>query len=99
MADNVIKFPVKVYKYIGNTAYSDYYDLTEQELAHQCCIYGCLLFFADTIPTSEFMNIDMNSVGLEDIANYESTPWWDWPDNLKEIMYQRVPETRPKVNC
>jgi hypothetical protein len=93
MAD--IKFPLKAYKWEGNTATLGDYELTEQEIMHECCIWANRLVLADGMPWHELKNIDMHSVELYEIWHYDCG-WQQWPDNLKEIMYKRVPQSRPK---
>ena len=97
MAD--IKFPVKVYTFptdrnAGNDSISDIYDLTEKDLETKCCIYATGIYWKNSFPESDKKYIEHQWAELYDIWNYECTPWWDWPDNLKEIMYQRVPKSR-----
>jgi hypothetical protein len=53
------------------------------------------LFFIDNMPWSEAKNIDIHCVQLYEIWYYDCG-WQDWPGKLKEIMYKRVPQSRPK---
>lgn len=92
--DNTVKFPVKVYKeYEGDILGSDYYDMTEKELEDKCCVYNGMLFFRDAIP-NDVMLIDVTYATLYDIWNYECVAWWEWPDHLKQIMYEKVPKSK-----
>lgn len=87
------KFPVKVFTYRGDKYHaSDYYYLTEAELEEKCCVYACALYWKKYVPLDEPR--DESVALLYDIWNYECTPWWEWPDDLKEIMYTKVPKSR-----
>jgi len=99
MAD--VKFPVKIYTYptdenAGNDSISDFYDVTEKELEDKCVIYALSIYWKNSIPKSHRQWIEHNWVELYDIWNFECSPWWEWPDNLQEIMFQKVRASRPK---
>jgi len=91
------KFPVKVYTMngLGYDSTHDYYDMTEEELENKCCILECRIYFKDTVCNSYKCLIDQPFVDLYDIWNYECTPWWEWPQELKEVMYKKVPQSKP----
>jgi len=94
------KFPIEVYTYNGRGKMetSEWYDLTLEELkSGKYCIFACAIYFKDTIPKELWGEIDLNSVELYDIWNYECVSWWEWPQELKEIMYKKVPKSRPVV--
>jgi len=90
------KFPVKVYTMNSLTYDSTHamYEMTEEELENKCCILECSIYFKDTVCNSYKCLINERSVTLYDIWNYECTPWWDWPQELKEVMYKKVPQSR-----
>jgi hypothetical protein len=93
-----VKFPIKVYTYNGRGKMetSDWYDLTLEELENgKYCIFACAIYFKGTIPKELWGEIDCNEATLYDIWNYECVSWWDWPQELKEIMYEKVPKSRP----
>ena len=99
-----IKFPLKVYTYgqqqkewKGRAEYQ-MVDLTEKEMADKCCIFGCSLYWRDSIPKEEYCLISENWVELYDIWNYECCNWWDWPTEQKKVMYQKVPKSRRRIN-
>jgi hypothetical protein len=91
------KFPVKVYRYHGRGKMetSEWYDLTEKELGSgKYCIFACGIYFKDSIPKELWYEIDCGWVELYDIWNYECVEWWEWPQELKEIMYAKVPKSQ-----
>ena len=93
-----VKFPIKVYRYNGRGKMetSDWYDLTLEELeSGKYCIFACAIYFKNSIPKELWGEIDCNYVILYDIWNYECVAWWEWPQELKEIMYAKVPKSRP----
>ena len=87
-----IKFPVKVFTYLSNgKSSSDYYDMTESEIEKKCCIYGCSMYFKNSLPDDELRAADLNYVLLEDIYNYECVAWWVWPLEQKIRLYESLP--------
>jgi hypothetical protein len=95
------KFPIQVYKYIGRGKMetSKWYDLTLEELeSGKYCIFACAIYFKDSIPKELWGEIELNWVELRDIWNYECVAWWKWPQELKEIMYAKVPKSRPECD-
>jgi hypothetical protein len=93
-----VKFPVNVHTYYGDGKMetSEWYDLTLEELkSGKYCIFACAIYFRDSIPKELWWEIDCGWVELYDIWNYECVAWWKWPQELKEIMYAKVPKSRP----
>jgi hypothetical protein len=80
-----LTFPVKVYTYEKG---SDYYDMTEDEMESKCCIYGCAMYFSNSIPKDEFRWIDEQHVILDDIMNYECCAWWTWSQEHLIALYK-----------
>jgi hypothetical protein len=80
-----VKFPVKVYTFQNG---SDYYDMSEDEMKDKCCIYGCMMYFYDSLPEQEQMDIDEYSPTLYDMMNYESTAWWTWSQEHLIALYK-----------
>lgn len=84
-----VKFPLKVHVY--GKGY-DYYDLTEEQMEEKCCIaYDGLVFWKFSVPPE---SREVSHLTLYDIWNYESTPWWEWPENLRKIMHTKVPKSQ-----
>jgi len=89
------KFPVKVYTHHGDKKSTcDMLYLTEREMEDVCCIFDCHMYIRDSIPDDQMRFMDQCYVELYDIWNYECTPWWDWPQELKEVMYKKVPQSK-----
>lgn len=99
---SALKFPLKVYTYgkggQGCKQAYDIFDLTEEEMQDKCCIYGSCIYWRDSIPQEEYCLISETYVELYDIWNYESVNWWNWPEEQKQIMFQKVPKSRSILN-
>lgn len=96
MSLDSVKFPLKVCTYNDG---SDYYDMTLDQLQALCCIYGCELYWKDSIPDEEEGAIDVYRPTLYDIWNYECVNWWDWPVELQKHVLdarERKAELRAK---
>lgn len=96
-----IEFPVKVYTFNPDKRVPDgcdYYDMTESELFNKCCIYSGRLYFRKSIPEyiMDAGGFDHYNAELYDIWNYECVEWWEWPQELKEVMYKKVPRSNPE---
>lgn len=91
-----IKFPVKVYTHNGDKKSTCHVvHMTEREMEDICCIFECQMYIRDSIPSDQMRFMDQPFVELYDIWNYECSPWWEWPQELKEVMYEKVPESKP----
>jgi hypothetical protein len=88
-----VKFPVEVYTFSKGPAC---YEMTEKEMEDKCCIFELNMYFRDSIPEEQQKWMDTYEVTLYDICNWEAVPWWEWPQELKEIMYEKVPMSRPE---
>jgi hypothetical protein len=91
-----IKFPVKVYTHNGDkkSTCAVLY-MTEREMEDICCIFECCMYIRDSIPDDQMRFMDECYVDLYDIWNYECVPWWEWPEELKQVMYEKVPKSKP----
>lgn len=88
-----LKYPVNIRTYGKG---SKYYEMTETEMEKVCCIYGCQLYFYDSIPEEERVLVTEGHATLYDIINYECEAWWSWSDKLKWGLYHAVPENFKK---
>jgi hypothetical protein len=87
MSLDSVKFPFQVYTYNGG---SDYYDLTLTELSSKCCIYDTNLYWTKTIPEEEEPLVDTFCPTLYDIANYDASSWYEWPEELKNHLLDAI---------
>jgi len=81
MSLDPVRFPLEVYKYNG---LSYWYNLTVEELSSKCCIYGCQLYWKNSIPKEEEPLVDTFCPTLYDIYNYDASSWYEWPEELKK---------------
>jgi len=95
-----LTFKIKVYE-MSDESFK-YYDLTEKELEEKCSIFAdaaCIFWKTDVdawwdANPDQMSAVYEKSVTLKDIWWYESTEWWDWKDEQREVMFNRVPHAK-----
>lgn len=73
--------------------------MTEQELSERCCIFDGRVYWKSVvkvfnIPVCTPYSYEQHAT-LYHIWNYEATNWWEWPQELREVMHMQVPQSIP----